>query len=93
MNKKRPYGRHYPTWIRKAALPDPAVAKGLGISSRTIRRWKQRQRLTGSLDPGPYSTGRPRRLTTQEILLIAIYMLAYPGKIYLMLSIISLVKN
>jgi transposase len=80
MSLQRPYGRHYPTWIRKAALQNSAVANGLGISQRTIRRWKQRQRLTGSLEPGPYSSGRPRRLTTQQMLLVAIYMLAYPGK-------------
>jgi transposase len=80
MDLRRPYGRHYPTWVRKAALLNPTVAKGLGISDRTIRRWKQRQRLTGSLEPGPYSSGRPRRLTTQQMFLVAIYMLAYPGK-------------
>jgi transposase len=72
MGSRRPYGRHYPTWNPRAALLSSAVAKGLGISERTNRRWKQRQRLTGSLEPGPYSSARRRQLTIQQMFLVAI---------------------
>jgi len=86
MGSRRLYGRHYPTWTRRAALLSSAVAKGLGITKRIIRRWKQRQDLTGSLEPGPYSSARRRQLTIQQMFLVAIYKLSYPGKIIVISS-------
>jgi hypothetical protein len=79
MSHQRPYGRHYPTWIRRIVLTDPSLAPRLGISSRTLRRWRQNFYMTGSVEPGRYSPGRPRRLSTHAMVLLAVYLFTYPG--------------
>jgi transposase len=43
------------------------AAKQFGVGVATVKRWRQRQRLTGSFQPAPHGGGRPLRVTGQEL--------------------------
>lgn len=50
----------------QAGMTTPAVARKYSVSPSWVRRLKQRQTATGSLDPRPPSPGRPVILAPHE---------------------------
>ena len=42
------------------------IARRFRISLKTVSRWLQRRRRTGSLDPGPHAGGRPRAVDGRD---------------------------
>src|SRR5438067_1386362 len=50
----------------QAGMKTPAVALKYSVSGSWVRRLKQRQKATGSLDPRPPSPGRPVILAPHE---------------------------
>jgi putative transposase len=50
----------------QAGMKTPAVALKYSVSQSWVRRLKQRQKATGSLDPRPPSPGRPVILAPHE---------------------------
>ena len=43
------------------------AAKQFEVGAATVKRWRQRQRHTGSFQSAPHGGGRPRRVTGQEL--------------------------
>jgi transposase len=55
------------------------VAQHWKISDRTVRRWRDLQKKTGSLEPGRFSPGRPRKLSAIQLFLLGFFKLLFPG--------------
>jgi hypothetical protein len=76
----------YSVEFRKRALNDPGTvrqrAERWRISRATVYRWLKRQKIKGSLEPGPFSRGRPRKLTRKHIFLLAFFKTLFPGTIF-----------
>jgi hypothetical protein len=63
MSAQRPYGRHYPTWIRKIVLADLCWPQDL--ASQLEHCVVEDKIFTWPLETGIYSPGRPGKLSTQ----------------------------
>jgi len=76
----------YSVEFRKRALNDPGTvrqrAERWRISRATVYRWLKRQKIKGSLEPGPFSRRRPRKLTRKHIFLLAFFKTLFPGTIF-----------
>jgi transposase len=76
----------YSVEFRKRALNDPGTvrqrAERWRISQATVYRWLKRQKIKDSLEPGPFSRRRPRKLTRKHIFLLAFFKTLFPDALF-----------
>jgi transposase-like protein len=80
----------YPTWFRQRVLSSPGSTSALAarwqVSPRSIRRWRQQQRETGSIAPRRRSPGRSSRFGLRELILLAVFKVLFPGTLIILIE-------
>jgi transposase-like protein len=75
--------RRYPLWFRQRVMQTPGTFKSIaqrwGISERTVRRWRHHLIEKGTLETGPFSPGRPRKLNGLHLFFLGLYKILFPG--------------
>jgi transposase len=54
------------------------AAKLFEVGAATVKRWRHRQRHTGSLEPAPHGGGRPLRITGDELERVSRWVSEHP---------------